>query len=60
MRLTQVNTMPTQMTTQKDKPISMDCNVCGYEWDYTGKKEYPAFVTCPGCNNKTRLNKEQD
>ena len=33
---------------------------CEYEWNYTGKKHYPGWVTCPYCLNKVKLPKEED
>ena len=31
---------------------------CGREWNYKGKKIYPAYVSCPDCRSSIRLPKE--
>ena len=30
--------------------MTLECDHCGYEWDYTGDLE---MATCPSCNRKT-------
>ncbi|MEF8834547.1 MAG: hypothetical protein V5A76_00140 [Candidatus Thermoplasmatota archaeon] len=33
--------------------MELECNSCGYEWDYQGKSDY--YATCPNCQYKVKI-----
>jgi len=37
--------------------MKIKCHHCGYEWDYTGKKEF--YSNCPNCFFKVNLKKNK-
>lgn len=38
--------------------MKVQCDKCGYEWDYKGLSTY--YATCPMCIRKVKLNNEED
>lgn len=33
--------------------MELECNKCGYEWDYQGQSDY--YATCPNCHYKVKI-----
>lgn len=38
--------------------MELECNSCGYEWDYQGEGEY--YATCPNCQYKVKISAEAE
>lgn len=37
----------------QEQPVDVECQKCGYEWEYRGKSARGS--TCPGCKKHTRF-----
>ncbi len=38
--------------------MELECESCGYEWDYQGKSDY--YATCPNCHYKVEITAEAE
>lgn len=48
-----------ERTPERDDVRPIECQGCGYQWDYTGDKSAGMYTGCPNCPTQARIRKKK-